>query len=82
VKTSDPAAATSAIPDDNLDGSVHASKKRDNTSAEVTPNTGSGDGSLKTGNQNHPFTVSPESDEVSNDRFGIVTFHPNWAIMK
>jgi hypothetical protein len=46
---------------------VHTSKKQDNTSAEVTPNTGSGGGSLKTGDQNHPSKISPETDEGSSD---------------
>jgi hypothetical protein len=39
---------------------VHASKKRDNASAEATPNAGSSGGSLKTGGQDHPIIPSKE----------------------
>ncbi|MCL2174465.1 MAG: PBECR2 nuclease fold domain-containing protein [Treponema sp.] len=49
-------------------GHAHASKKQDNASAETTPNMDSGGGSLKTGDQNHPHTISPKIDEKSREK--------------
>jgi hypothetical protein len=47
------------------DGRAHAPKERDNISAETTPNTGSNDGSLKTGDQDHPGKESSKSPKKS-----------------